>query len=209
MSEIVCLLFYRATITLTRNIIPHYRWRISHATLPISSNYELANGLVASARFLMYTHLGTGGRIWTYDPRVTSQKKSAVHFRGGKPKIRCSTRLSYAGYLVGERGIEPLTTAPNAKRICCKLPSLDASKYVVLPLHHSPKVMAILHISTIFAEPKALLIEWPFVRLQDSNLRLPPSCERAVRYTKPILRSIVPTHYLPCTAFFSVLSNAT
>lgn len=63
MPEIVCLLFYRATITLTRNVIPHYRWRTAHATLPISSNYELANGLVASARFIMCTHLGTGGRI--------------------------------------------------------------------------------------------------------------------------------------------------
>lgn len=80
MSEIVCLLFYCATITLTRNIIPHYRWRISHATLPISSNYELDNGLVASARFLMYTHLGTGGRIWTYDPRVTSHKLFCCSF---------------------------------------------------------------------------------------------------------------------------------
>ena len=68
------MLFYCAAITLTRNIIPHYRWRISHATLPISSNYELANGLVASARFLMYTHLGAGGRIRTCDPRVKSQR---------------------------------------------------------------------------------------------------------------------------------------
>ena len=75
MSEIVCLLCYRATITLTRNIIPHYRWRISHATLPISSNYELDNGLVASARFIMYTHLGAGSWIWTSDPRVTSQRQ--------------------------------------------------------------------------------------------------------------------------------------
>ena len=75
MSEIVCLLFYRATITLTRNIIPHYRWRISHATLPISSNYELDNGLVASARFIMYTHLGAGSWIWTSDPRVKSQRQ--------------------------------------------------------------------------------------------------------------------------------------
>lgn len=28
-------------------------------------------------------------------------------------------------------------------------------KYVVLPLHHSPKAMVILHISTISTEPKA------------------------------------------------------
>ena len=63
MSEIVCLLFYRATITLTRNVIPHYRWRIAHATLPISGNYELDNGLVASVGFLMYTHPRAGSWI--------------------------------------------------------------------------------------------------------------------------------------------------
>ena len=55
--------FLHATVAPPRNIIPHFRWRIAHATLPISSNYELVNGLVASARFLMYTHLGAGGRI--------------------------------------------------------------------------------------------------------------------------------------------------
>lgn len=106
----VCL---NPTTRRPRNIIPHCRWRISHATLPISGNYELDNGLVASARFIMYTHLGAGGRIWTYDPRVTSQKTTAVHFRDGKLKIRCSTWLSYTG-IVGERGIEPLITAPKA-----------------------------------------------------------------------------------------------
>ena len=52
MSEIVCLLFYRAAITLTRNISPPCRWRTAHATLPISGNYELDNGLVASVGFL-------------------------------------------------------------------------------------------------------------------------------------------------------------
>ena len=46
------MLFYCAAITLTRDIIPHYRWRIAHATLPISGNYELDNGLVASVGFL-------------------------------------------------------------------------------------------------------------------------------------------------------------
>ena len=46
------MLFYRATITLTRNISPPCRWRTAHATLPISGNYELDNGLVASVGFL-------------------------------------------------------------------------------------------------------------------------------------------------------------
>ena len=41
----------RAATTPFPNIIPHFRWRISHATLPISSNYELDNGLVASVGF--------------------------------------------------------------------------------------------------------------------------------------------------------------
>ena len=58
----------------------------------------------------------------------------------------------------------------------------------MLPLHHSP-------IFKSFALP-------------DSNWRLPPSRGRAVHYTKPILRSIVPTNYSPCTAFiFSIVQR--
>ena len=48
----------------------------------------------------------------------------------------------------------------------------------------------------------------PEFALPDSNRCLPPSRERAVRYTKPILRSIVPTNYLPCAAFiFSIVQR--
>ena len=39
------------TLTLIPQIIPRFRRRIAHATLPISSNYELDNGLVASVGF--------------------------------------------------------------------------------------------------------------------------------------------------------------
>ena len=113
MSEIVCLLFYRATITLTRNIIPHYRWRISHATLPISSNYELANGLVASVGFIMYTHPRTGDRIRTCDPRVKSQNNLLFISVAGNLNTLLY-QLSYAGYIVGEEGIKPPLTAPKA-----------------------------------------------------------------------------------------------
>ena len=52
--------------------IPHCRWRIVHAALPINSNYELDNGLVASVGFLMYTHPRAGSWIRTSDPRVKS-----------------------------------------------------------------------------------------------------------------------------------------
>lgn len=201
MSEIVCLLFYRATITLTRNTIPHYRWRISHATLPISSNYELDNGLVASVGFLMYTHPRTGDRIRTCDPRVKSQNNLLfISVAGNLNTLLYLTELRRLHC----RGRRNRTSANGTKsiNICCKLPVLDASKNTSCCHYTIPQKLWPFSTSAPFPPNlRRYELNGHLFVLQDSNLCLPLPCERAVRYTKPILRSIVPNHYSPCTGF--------
>lgn len=85
------MLFYCAAITLTRDIIPHYRWRIAHATLPISGNYELDNGLVASVGFLCTL---IREPVAGFEPATHGLKaieSIAVGFHVWKHFIRCST----------------------------------------------------------------------------------------------------------------------
>ena len=78
-------------IKLTLDIIPHYRGRIAHATLPISGNYELDNGLVASVGFLCTL---IREPVAGFEPATHGLKaieSIAVGFHVWKHFIRCST----------------------------------------------------------------------------------------------------------------------
>ena len=82
----------------------------------------------------------------------------------------------------GKRNRTSDNGSQSIKRICCKLPSLDASKNTSCCHYTIPQIS---NCSLTGFEPA------------------PPAFTRVCfRYTKPILRSIVPTHYSPCTAFF-------
>lgn len=91
---------------------------------------------------------------------------------------------------------------PKHKTLCCKLPVLDALKNTSCCHYTIPQRLWSLSISAPF--PLNLrryeLNDHLFAyRIRTCASRFTRAC---FRYTKPILRSIVPTHYLPCTAFF-------